>query len=96
MLMEALHPDETQSDEPLLERNVILFAGSDEAEVLAKAQKFCENYSLEYRNVESNRVRWVCREVTAVNELFLEAIGDGAEVFSEFLPPRPAGSLEDG
>lgn len=88
LLLEANHPDESDYDDPLFERRVVSLKARSEAGAMAKATTLCGGLREDYRNAFDKRVQWRCTSVEAVTPLYVSAIEDGSEVYSEFLSSR--------
>lgn len=84
MVLQSIHPDEPDARESFEER-VVLFRAQNEGDVQEKLAKYRETSREQYLNAFERRVVRELLEVLDIEELLVEEIGDGTEVYYRFL-----------
>ena len=82
IILQSFHDD---GGEGLIESRIILVRAASEAEARSRAEALARDSAHEYQNADGGRVRSDFREVLDIKPLWLDSIGEGSEVYWEFL-----------
>jgi Domain of unknown function (DUF4288) len=82
LLYECAVDDQVEGD-VTFEEKVVVFCSDDEEteEIVRKVEGIANQKQVEYDNSESNKVRWIFRELLELQQIMSESIQDGTEVY---------------